>query len=62
MEDIDFDALRRYLMDYFGAAASIYSVAFMNVTEVMYATNEELIDIAIREKIDLGKFTYRRGR
>ena len=62
MEDIDFEALRRYLLDYFGAAASIFPVAFMDVSEVMYATDEELIDIAIRNKIDLGRFTYGKGR
>ena len=62
MENIDFEALRSYLMDYFGAAASIFPFVFMDVDEVMHATGEELIQIAIRNKIDLGKFTYGKGR
>ena len=58
MENIDFEALRRYLMDYFGTASTIFPIALFDLAKVQCASDSELVDIAINNNIDLDDFTY----
>ena len=51
--DIDTDRLRRDLMNYFGAAMSVFTVAMMDVIDIENASEEELIRIAIRNGFNL---------
>ena len=54
MENIDFELLRRDLLDYFGTAmVSGFSAVVMDLNRVETATNEELLFIAIECKFDL---------
>lgn len=53
MSEIDFNLLRRDLIDYFGTAASYYPQALLEVSKIKSATNQELIKIAIANNFDL---------
>lgn len=53
---MDIERLRDDLIDYFGTAAMFNPVAYMNVSEVERATDEELIDIALQNGFDLSKY------
>ena len=54
--EIDFDALRDYLIDYFGTASSYNPVALIELTEVETASPKKLVEIAIRNNVDLDDF------
>jgi len=56
MEDIDFEALRDYLMDYFGTASMYNPAAVMELSEVENASPNKLVEIAIKNNIDLDDF------
>lgn len=57
-ENIDIEKLRKDLIDHFTSAMFIVSpVAMMDLTKVEYATDEELIEIAISNKFNLEKYT-----
>ena len=58
MMEIDFETLRNYLIDYFGTASMYNHVAIVELSEVESASPKELIEIAIRNNIDLDDFTY----
>lgn len=51
--DIDFDKLRRDLMNYYGTATSVFPMAYMDVINVENASDEELIRIALRNGFNL---------
>ena len=53
MENLDFEKLRRDLINYFGSATSFNPVAFMDVIKVENASEEELIEIALKNGFDL---------
>ena len=58
-EEINYDKLRRDLMDYFGTAGYIVSsVAFMDLIDVENANNEKLLQIAINNNFDLNNYRY----
>ena len=55
--EIDVDKLREDLKEYFtGAYFCASPVALIDLTEVETATDEEIIQIAIRNKIDLSNY------
>lgn len=55
---IDVDALRDYLRDYYGTAIFAgMPVAMIDVAKVERASAEELIKIALKEHVDLTKFS-----
>ncbi len=56
IEDIDFSKLRKDLEDNYGSAMSFFPVAIMDLTRVETASNEELLEIAQKENIDLSKY------
>ena len=57
MMEIDFETLRNYLIDYLGTASMYNHVAIVELSEVESASPKELIEIAIRNNIDLEDFT-----
>ena len=54
--EIDIEKLRSDLLDYFGTATSFFPVATMDLIKVQNATAEELINIALKNNIDLSKY------
>ena len=46
MNNIDYESLRRDLIDYFGTATNLYPLAILEVIKIETATNNELINIA----------------
>jgi hypothetical protein len=54
--NIDFERLRRDLIDYFGTAMGIYSMAVMEVAKVERASEQDLIRIAKQNGFDLSKY------
>lgn len=57
-DDIDFDKLRKDLVDEYGAQMASFSggLGFCDMQDAEYASNEELIGMAKREGIDLRKY------
>ena len=56
-ENIDIERLRNDLMNYYlGAAFMVNPAAMMDVQRVKNATDEELIKIAIREKVNIANY------
>lgn len=57
MLEIDIEKLREDLIDYYGTAMFNASpLAVMELTKVENATPEELIQIALKNKIDLSNY------
>ena len=54
--NIDFERLRRDLIDYFGTAMGIYPMAVMEVAKVEHASEQDLIRIAKQNGFDLSKY------
>lgn len=54
--DIDFDKLRKDLIDYFGSATGIFPMAMMDVSRVERAAEQELIKIAKQNGFDLRQY------
>ncbi len=54
---VDVDKLRAYMIDYYGTAAfSGMPVAILDASKVQLMSAEELVHLAMKEKIDLTKF------
>ena len=54
--EIDIEKLRSDLMDYFGTALGFFPVATMDLIKVQNASDEELINIALKNNFDLSKY------
>ena len=54
--NINFEKLRKDLVDYFGTAMSFNPMAVINLSDVECASNEKLIDIAIKNGFNLGDY------
>ena len=54
--NIDYESLRRDLINYFGSAMSIYPIALMDVTNVEQASDYEIIEIAINNGFNLSDY------
>ena len=54
--EIDIEKLRSDLMDYFGTAMGFFPVATMDLIKVQNASDEELINIALKNNFDLNKY------
>jgi len=60
MENIDFEQLRKDLIDYFGTAMfGGFPLAIMDLSKVETASNQELIKIAIQNNFDLDNYKVR---
>ena len=56
-DNIDFDLLRYDLIEHFTAAMFIISpVAMVDLDEVKYASNDELVRIALDNKFNIDKY------
>ena len=54
--ELDIESLREDLINYYGTATSFYPVAYMDLIKVEKATDEELIQIAIKNNMDLNNY------
>ena len=54
--EIDIEKLRSDLMDYFGTAMGFFPVVTMDLIKVQNASDEELINIALKNNFDLNKY------
>lgn len=59
---IDVDRLREYLTNYYGSAMSYYPVAVMDLTKIESASDEELINIALQNNVNLSNFEIKQKR
>ena len=56
---IDTDRLRRDLMDYYGTAMfNGFPMAVFDLSRIERASDEELIEIALNNGVELGEYTY----
>ena len=54
---MDIERLRKYLLDYYGTAVfSGMPMAIINLSKIEKASDSELIQIALKEGIDLSRF------
>lgn len=60
--EIDIDKLRNDLVDYFGTAMQYNPVAMMELIKVENASDEELINIALKNGFDLSEYDVNRKR
>lgn len=60
--NIDYEKLRKDLIDYFGSATSFYGAAYMDVIRVENASYEELISIALNNGFNLSDYEYEYNR
>ena len=61
-DNLDYERLRRDLMDYFGTAMTYYPVAVIELVTVENASNDKLIEIAIQNGFDLTKYEGQKKR
>lgn len=54
--DIDYNKLRSDLIDYFGTAMSFNPMAVVNLSEVEYASEQKLIEIALKNNFDITNY------
>ena len=54
--EIDIEKLRKDLIDYFGTALNFNPLAVIDLTNIMNASAEELIDIALNNNFDLNSY------
>lgn len=54
--NIDYEKLREDLINYFGAGMQYMSVLIMELSRVENATNEELVQIAVKNGFDLNQY------
>lgn len=54
--NIDYDKLRKDLIDYYGTAMSFNPIALMELSEVEHCSNQKLIEIALKNRFDLSKY------
>lgn len=53
---IDYEKLRKDLIDYFGTAMSFSPMAIMDLSRVESASDDELVEIAKRKNFDSNKY------
>lgn len=53
---IDYEKLRKDLIDYFGTAMSFNPMAIMDLSRVESASDDELVEIARKCNFDLNKY------
>ena len=60
--NIDYEKLREDLIDYFGSATVLFSLAVMDVINVENTTNYELLQIAQQNGFDLSDYEIKTFR
>ena len=61
-EEIDYERLRRVLIDYFGSAMPYFPMAVIDVTDVELASEAKLEQMAIQNGFDLNNYTKQKSR
>ena len=56
MNELNIEKLRNDLINYFGTAMSFFKVAMFDLNEVYNATDEKIIEIAIRNSFNLENY------
>lgn len=56
MNEINIEKLRSDLIDYYGTAMSFFPMAMIDLNEVYNASDEKLIEIAIKNKFNLENY------
>ena len=56
INNIDYESLRRDLLDYFGSAAPLFPMAIVDVSYIEQASCSELINIAVNNGFDLSEY------
>ena len=59
-ENIDYESLRRDLIDYFGSAMPLVPIAVIDVVKVERAKEDELVELAIQNGFDLSNYIQSR--
>ena len=55
-QEIDYEKLRKDLIDYYGTASQIFHMAIIELSKVERASNEQLIDLALSNRFDLSNY------
>lgn len=55
-QEIDYEKLRKDLIDYYGTASQIFPMAIIELSKVERASNEQLIDLALSNRFDLSNY------
>ena len=53
---IDYEKLRKDLVDYFGTAFTLNPMTMVDLLRVQNASDEELVDIALKNNFDLNRY------
>jgi len=56
INNIDYDRLRKDLIDYFGTATNYHPLAIFEIIRIENASNNELINIAINNCFDISNY------
>ena len=56
MNEINIEKLRSDLIDYYGTAMSFFPMAMIDLNEVYSATDEKIIEIAIKNNFNLENY------
>lgn len=60
--NIDFEKLREDLKDYYGTAMSFMPMAVIELSEVERASNQKLIELALKNNFDLSDYETQKIR
>ena len=60
--NVDYEKLREDLKDYFGTAMSFMPMAVVNLAEVERASNQKLIELALKNNFDLSNYASTKTR
>lgn len=55
-DNIDYESLRKDLINYFGSATPLFAMSIIDLSKIEYASNYELINIAINNGFDLSEY------
>ena len=59
--EIDVERLREDLENYFGTAMQYYPVAMIDLSKVESASDEEIVNLAIKNGFDLSNYEISKG-
>lgn len=55
-ENLDYESLRKDLINYFGSAMQIFPAAVIDIVNIENASESELIELAINNNFDLSNY------
>ena len=60
--NIDFEKLREDLKDYYGTAMSFMPMAIVELSQIEKASNQKLIELALKNGFDLSNYEQQKRR